>query len=307
MSSVTVSIDPHVHSDESYDGHEPVELILEHAAEIGLDAVVITDHDVIGESKRAAELAPEYGLIGIPGVEVSTAHGHLLAIGVERMPPRRRPYDETIAWIHEHGGVAIVPHPFQRSRHGVRQRNIPVPETEDGPAVDEGETSDIDALEPVSEAGTDGGTDRIDEVDAVETFNAWLFTGYRNRRARRFAKKYDYPGVAASDAHHLNYVGRAFTDVKIADRESVADVSADDVLDAIRAGTTTVDGRRAPIRMAAKHYVWAASRKTGYYARTGAVKSVTAARKGLVETVSAARVAVIQGTHRAARILSWIT
>jgi len=132
VSCVTVSIDPHVHSDDSYDGHEPVELILEHASEIGLDAVVITDHDVIGESKRAAEIADEYGLIGIPGVEVSTAHGHLLAVGVERMPPRRRPYDETIAWIHEHGGVAIVPHPFQRSRHGVRERNIPVPEGERG-------------------------------------------------------------------------------------------------------------------------------------------------------------------------------
>jgi len=132
VSCVTVSIDPHVHSDDSYDGHEPVELILEHASEIGLDAVVITDHDVIGESKRAAEIADEYGLIGIPGVEVSTAHGHLLAVGVERMPPRRRPYDETIAWIHEHGGVAIVPHPFQRSRHGVRERNIPVPEANEG-------------------------------------------------------------------------------------------------------------------------------------------------------------------------------
>ncbi|MUW15067.1 histidinol-phosphatase, partial [Halorubrum sp. CBA1125] len=127
MSSVTVHLDPHVHSEDSYDGHEPVELILEHAAEIGLDGVVITDHDVIGESKRAAEMAAEYGLIGIPGVEVSTADGHLLALGVERMPPRRRPYAETVAWIHERGGVAVVPHPFQRSRHGVRQQNIPVP------------------------------------------------------------------------------------------------------------------------------------------------------------------------------------
>jgi len=307
VSSVTVSIDPHVHSDESYDGHEPVELILEHAAEIGLDAVVITDHDVIGESKRAAELAPEYGLIGIPGVEVSTAHGHLLAVGVERMPPRRRPYDETIEWIHEHGGVAVVPHPFQRSRHGVRQRSIPVPEAEEDPTPGGNESDASVELEPIGEAGTDGGTDRVDEVDAVETFNAWLFTGYRNRRARRFAKKYDYPGVAASDAHHLEYVGRAFTEVEVAGRESVEDVTAADVLDAIRAGTTTVDGRRAPIRMAAKHYVGAAGRKTGYYARTGAVKSATAARKGAVETVSAARVALIQGTHRAARILSWVT
>jgi predicted metal-dependent phosphoesterase TrpH len=313
VSRVTVSVDPHVHSDESYDGHEPVELILEHAAEIGLDAVVITDHDVIGESKRAAELAPEYGLIGIPGVEVSTAHGHLLAVGVERMPPRRRPYDETIAWIHEHGGVAIVPHPFQRSRHGVRQRNIPVPRVDDNAVpVEDGPLGSAGVSTADEPAVTDGtgeveGAGAVDEVDAVETFNAWLFTGYRNRRARRFAATYDYPGVAASDAHRLEYVGRAFTDVAVEGRDSVADVTAADVLDAIRAGTTTVDGRRAPIRMAAKHYVGAAGRKSGYYARTGAVRSVTAARNGVVETASAARVAAIQGTHRAARVLSWIT
>lgn len=306
MSSVTVSIDTHVHSDESYDGHEPVELILEHAAEIGLDAVVITDHDVIGESKRAAELAPEYGLIGIPGVEVSTAHGHLLAVGVERMPPRRQPYDETIEWIHDRGGVAIVPHPFQRSRHGVRQRNIPVPKPdEDAIPVSDGsrESSPADG----DAAAARGEPTELHEVDAVEVFNAWLFTGYRNRRARRFAAKYDYPGVAASDAHHLEYVGRAFTEVEVEGRESIADVTGDDILDAIRKGTTTVDGRRAPIRMAAKHYVGAAGRKSGYYARTGAVRSATAARRGVAETLSAARVAAIQGTHRAARILSWVT
>ncbi|WP_128904508.1 CehA/McbA family metallohydrolase [Halorubrum amylolyticum] len=301
MSRVTVSIDPHVHSDDSYDGHEPVELILEHAAEIGLDAVVITDHDVIGESKRAAAIAAEYGLIGIPGVEVSTAHGHLLAIGVERMPPRRRPYDETVAWIHEHGGVAIVPHPFQRSRHGVRERNIPVPDSAD--RVGEA-TAESDGGGAAAEAAEAAG---VPEVDAIEVFNAWLFTGYRNRRARRFAAKYGYPGIAASDAHHLEYVGRAFTEVEIEGRESSGAVTADDVLDAIRNGTTRVDGRRAPIRMAAKHYVGAAGRKSGYYARTGAARSTTAARRAVAEVVSTLRVAVSQGAHRAARVLSWVT
>ncbi len=291
MSGVTVSIDLHVHSDDSYDGHEPIELILEHAADIGLDAVVITDHDVIGESKRAAAIADEYGLIGIPGVEVSTAHGHLLAAGIERMPPRRKSYAETIEWIHEHGGVAIVPHPFQRSRHGVRERNIPVPNTDDkGDGADDSPDSAV----------------ANDEVDAVEVFNAWLFTGYRNRRARRFAAKHDYPGVAASDAHNLEYVGRAFTELEIGGRDSVSEVTADDVLDAIREGTTTVNGRRAPVPMAAKHYVVAAARKSGYYARTGAKRSATGAKWAVTEAVSSVRVAAFQAIHRAGRALSWV-
>ena len=335
MSRVTVSIDPHVHSEGSYDGHEPVELILEHAAEIGLDAVVITDHDVIRESKRAAEIASEYGLIGIPGVEVSTAHGHLLAIGVERMPPRGESYADTVRWIRDRGGVAIVPHPFQRSRHGVRQRNIPTPgpadeavdEATDAEATDGGsvgaEGGKTEAADggAVGAAATDGASTEsvsatgpepepkpaapVAEVDAIEVFNAWLFTGYRNRRARRFAAEHGYPGVAASDAHHLQYVGRAFTELAIEGRESASEVTADDVLGAIRRGTTTVDGRRAPIRMAAKHYVGAAGRRSAYYARTGAERGARATVRTATDGLVAAKVAALQSIHRTRRFLSW--
>ncbi|SDF64620.1 Predicted metal-dependent phosphoesterase TrpH, contains PHP domain [Halorubrum xinjiangense] len=306
MSRVTVSIDPHVHSEGSYDGHEPVELILEHAAEIGLDAVVITDHDVIRESKRAAEIASEYGLIGIPGVEVSTAHGHLLAIGVERMPPRGRPYAETVRWIGDRGGVAIVPHPFQRSRHGVRQRNIPTP----GSAEDADEPVAADGAPDAGVVGTEPDPESepaapVAEVDAIEVFNAWLFTGYRNRRARRFAAKHGYPGIAASDAHHLQYVGRAFTELTVEGAESVREVTADDVLAAIRRGTTTVEGRRAPIRMAVKHYVGAAGRRSAYYARTGAARGARATKRTAVDGAVAAKVAALQSVHRTRRFLSW--
>jgi predicted metal-dependent phosphoesterase TrpH len=266
--NIPLQIDLHVHSEGSYDGSEPVDLILEHAADIGLDAVVITDHDTIHESLRAAELAPEYGLIGIPGVEVSTAHGHLLAIGVEEMPPRRAPYDETVDWIRDHGGVAIVPHPFQRTRHGVRKKNIP-------------------------------------DVDAVEAFNAWLFTGYKNRRARRFADAYGYPTVAASDAHTLPYVGRAYTEITL-EAESREAITAADVCAAIRDGSTAVQGRRAPIPMAAKHYCIGAGRKSGYYAKVGAVTTASYAKFGALKGGSLAKLGTMKTARGLASIFSGI-
>jgi len=178
----TLRIDPHVHSEGSYDGREPVELILEHAADIELDGVVITDHDTIEESRRAAALAPEYGLVGIPGVEVSTRAGHLLAIGVDERPPRGRPLAETVDTVRALGGAAVVPHPFQRSRHGVRKGHLT-------------------------------------ECDGIEVYNSMLFTGYRNRRAHAFARKRRYPKVGASDAHLIPYVGRAYTEVRLPDVE----------------------------------------------------------------------------------------
>lgn len=279
MTEITLRIDPHVHSEGSYDGTEPVDLILEHAADIGLDAVVVTDHDVIHESLRAAELAPEYGLVGIPGVEVSTAHGHLLAIGVEEMPPHGAPFDETVAWIRDRGGVAIVPHPFQRSRHGVRKRFI----------------GDCDVRESNDSRARQNATR---SVDAVETFNAWLFTGYRNRRARRFADANGYPDVAASDAHKVQYVGRAYTEVTVegVDRESV---TAEDVLDAIRTGSTRVKGTRAPVPVSAHHYAVGAARRSGYYAKVGALKSGYYAKVGALRTASLAKLGAVHGGYAA--------
>lgn len=226
--NITISVDPHVHSDGSYDGHEPVELILEHAADIGLDAVVITDHDEIEQSLRAASLAPRYGLIGIPGVEVSTAHGHLLALGVEELPRSGQPFGDTVDAVRELGGVAAVPHPFQRSRHGVRKR-------------------------------------RIDDCDAVEVYNSMLFTGYRNRRAKSFAERYTYPKLGASDAHYLPNVGRAYTEITIeTERGSTTDITRDTVIRALKDGDTAIRGRRTPIHKSTKQYAKGAVRKSTY-------------------------------------------
>jgi predicted metal-dependent phosphoesterase TrpH len=232
-------IDTHVHSEASYDGHEPVELLLEHAADIGLDGIIVTDHDVMYASLRAAELAPEYGLVGIPGVEVSTTSGHLLAVGVDEMPPRGAPLAKTVAWVRDRGGVAIVPHPFQRSRHGVSKRVL-----------------------------------KRTEADAIEVYNSWLFTGYTNRRARRFAERRHYPGVAGSDAHIVPFVGRAFTELDVDER------SAAGVLDAIRCGETAARGRRQPLPVSTRHYASGAARKSTYYARVGARKGGRAAVTG---------------------------
>jgi len=228
MAGARVRIDPHVHSRASHDGHEPVELLLAHASEIGLDGVVVTDHDEIDASIEAAALAPEFDLVGIPGVEVSTAAGHLLAIGVDRCPEPGRPLTETVEAVGAMGGAAVVPHPFQRSRHGVRKRHL-----------------------------------RGVDPDAIEVYNSMLFTGYRNRRADAFARRRDIARVAGSDAHHLPNLGRAYTAVDL-DAEVDVPAVADAVVEAIRDGETGVTGRRTPIPASARHYAIGAARKTSY-------------------------------------------
>ena len=222
----TISVDLHVHSEGSYDATDPVELLLEQARAIGLDAIAVTDHDSIEESLRAARLAPRYGLVGVPGVEVSTAQGHLLAVGVEERPASYRSLAATVERIRDLGGAAVVPHPFQRTRHGVRKRDIA-------------------------------------PCDAIEVYNPWLFTGYRNRRARTFARARDYPGVAASDAHDAAFIGRAYTDIELETDRPNAELTSDHVVRAIESGSTRIHGRRKPIPRSTRHYLWAARRRTG--------------------------------------------
>lgn len=176
-STKVLSIDCHVHTTDSYDSTATVEGVVRQAEKAGLDGFVVTDHDRIERSKRAATQAADFGLIGIPGVEVSTMDGHLLAIGVTSRPDPGRPLDETIETVRDGGGVAVIPHPFQRSRHGVSAA-------------------------------------AISDCDGVEVFNAHSLTGVRNRQAERFAATHDYPRFGGSDAHQAASVGRGVTYVE---------------------------------------------------------------------------------------------
>jgi predicted metal-dependent phosphoesterase TrpH len=205
-----LSVELHTHSSLSHDGRDPVELLLKQARAVGLDALAVTDHDEIDASLRAAELAPEYGLVGISGMEVTCAAGHVLALGISEAIPTGLAFGETLDRIRGQGGLAVVPHPFQESRHGV--------------------------LDKISK-------DKLATADAIEVYNSRLLTGRSNRQAERFARRRGLPMTAGSDAHIAEMVGQAVTTVD-ADDASVAGI-----LDAIREGRTTVEGKRTPWRV----------------------------------------------------------
>jgi predicted metal-dependent phosphoesterase TrpH len=178
-------IDCHVHTADSYDSSATVEAIVRQAEAVGIDGFVVTDHDRIERSLRAAERASDYGLIGIPGVEVSTADGHLLAIGVTSRPEPGWSLDRTVETVRHDGGVAVIPHPFQRTRHGVSAA-------------------------------------AVSACDGVEVFNAHSLTGVRNAQAMRFARANNYPRFGGSDAHRPSFVGRGLTYVETDRRRPTA-------------------------------------------------------------------------------------
>lgn len=205
-----LSIDLHVHSEASFDGRDSVELILEQAEAVGLDGVAITDHDETWATREAVERASAYDLVVIPGMEVSSAAGHVLSLGTAESIPAGLPFAETLERIRSHGGIAVVPHPYQESRSGVL-------------------------------ANITG--EELTAADAIEVYNSRLLTGRANRQARRFAERHDLPMTAGSDAHVCEMVGQAVTKVDPPERTASA------ILDEISAGRTSVDGSRTPWRV----------------------------------------------------------
>ncbi len=117
-------------------------------------------------------------LLVIPGVEVSTSDGHLLALGTRELPPRGRSPEETIEFVHRRGGIAIVSHPYHLFRHAMY---------------------------------------RIPDCDAVEVYNSKYILGIANFWARRKAERLGLPMVAGSDAHVADAVGLGVTIVHLED------------------------------------------------------------------------------------------
>ncbi|HTY15753.1 MAG TPA: PHP domain-containing protein [Methanoregulaceae archaeon] len=163
--------DLHVHSNYSKDGESSIQEIIRRAEIIGLDAIAITDHDTIDGAKMA--LTIETDVLIIPGIEISTKQGHLLALGTLVRYPAGLDVLDTIAMAREQGAVLILPHPYHMWRHGVARHFRAA----------------------------------INAVDAVEAFNSRYIVGAANRKAAKVARRLGKPVVGGSDAHNARYLG----------------------------------------------------------------------------------------------------
>jgi hypothetical protein len=172
-----LSCDLHVHSSFSRDGESTPEEIIRRAEAAGLDAIAITDHDTVDGAIAALSIPTR--IIIIPGIEISTRQGHLIALGVTEKIPSGLDVLETIRIAKERGAVLILPHPYHIWRHGVGRKL----------------------------------RSALYSVDAIEVFNSRYIFGSANFKAARMARRIGKPCVGGSDAHHSRYVGFGRTNV----------------------------------------------------------------------------------------------
>ena len=116
--------DLHIHSIFSSDATTTVRAILKQAKDVGLNVIAVTDHDEIRGSLEAQQLAPKYGIEVIPGAEISTKEGHLVALFIKSLPPAGMSLSDTLLQIGRQGGIAIAPHPFNNLPNSLSMESV---------------------------------------------------------------------------------------------------------------------------------------------------------------------------------------
>jgi hypothetical protein len=155
-----------------------LETVIETCQRQGLDKVAITDHNTIAGALALREMAP--GLV-IVGEEIKTPDGEFIAYFLEEEIPRGLSPQEVIARIRAQGGVVGVSHPLDRlRREAMRWANL---------------------------------MEIIDQVDALEAFNARTTFAADNRRAEELARQRGLLVTAGSDAHAACEIGQAYVEM----------------------------------------------------------------------------------------------
>jgi predicted metal-dependent phosphoesterase TrpH len=170
------------------------------ARAIGLDAVVITEHDWLWTESELEELrAQEPGLVVLAGIEVTAAEGHFLVYGVHDpfAFPRGMGVAEVCRAAHLQGGAVVAAHPFRWGQ-------------------------------PFDEILRD----ECPELDGMELMTSNMDADCR-KRAGRVWREHTLAGLGSSDAHQEEVLGFCYTEFDAVIR------SNKDLVAAIRARKTT--------------------------------------------------------------------
>jgi predicted metal-dependent phosphoesterase TrpH len=179
--------DLHLHTIYSYDGTASVPAVLKRAKQLGLDVIAITDHDEIEGALKAMEIAPNYGVEVIPGIEITTADGDLLALFITEKVDAGLSLIETVLRVRELGGICIAPHPMCS---GMGMKSLSA-------------RTILKALRNLKVAET---------LIGIETYNGTSIDRLSNYYAFILACQLDISQTGGSDAHVLDMMGFGITE-----------------------------------------------------------------------------------------------
>jgi len=164
-----LKLDLHVHTRCSSDAFTDPAVIAQIAKKRGLDGIAVTEHD-LPSSYRSNEI------LVVPGIEVSSREGHIVALGAYEAIPKGLSADQTIELLRGQNCVIVVPHPYDISSPSVdplRLRN---------------------------------------RVDGIETVNSSMIPfWFAKRKSEKAARTLGVSMVAGSDSHIPSTIGDSYT------------------------------------------------------------------------------------------------
>ncbi len=158
----------------------------------GLDAICLTEHDAFWDEAELEALRLATGFTILSGIELSTDMGHILAFGLTQGSPALATAAGAFARAQADGGLLYLAHPAR------------------------------DGLLRVSHA-------TVEYFESVEALNG-SDSRLQNVAASGLAHGFRLPGIAGSDAHIREEVGRAATRFNVPVTDTVS------LLTALRAG-----------------------------------------------------------------------
>jgi predicted metal-dependent phosphoesterase TrpH len=169
-------LDLHTHGwERSLDSGASALALAQRAAACGLDGICLTDHNALCPTDEARALSEQCGIAVIPGMEVGTDIGHVLAFGLDRFRPELVRIEQLRRIALAEGAVLVWAHPM-------RELHLPRPDWDQLPAL-------FDALEVVNG----------DHQDRPDGYLAGL------------AQRLGLGCTAGSDAHSIQAIGRVAT------------------------------------------------------------------------------------------------
>ncbi|MHA1971683.1 MAG: PHP-associated domain-containing protein [Candidatus Hodarchaeales archaeon] len=178
-------IDCHCHTKYSKCSNLEPRQILKVCQKRGIDGIILCDHDTTsGVHALRKVITGEYDFILIPGIEISTDKGEIVAAWVEERPSTNI-FPEVIDEVKDQGGLVIIPHPFDKIRKKAFQPDDSVAQY----------------------------------VDAVEVFNSRCVWPSGNKKALKYSERHDLLQTAGSDSHFSIEIGNAWLEGEFSDTE----------------------------------------------------------------------------------------
>ncbi|MFH0847935.1 MAG: PHP domain-containing protein [archaeon] len=179
-----LKLDLHVHTLRSPDAFTDFPSLVRGVQRRKLDGIAVTDHNLTCPYTSK-------DIIIVPGIEISSSHGHVIGIGSMQPVPRGLSPEDAITVMKEKGYAVVAAHPFDWFGRGMNPQGLRT------------------------------------RVDAVETINAGSFPFGRSKKlAEKMAANLGLPTVGGSDSHLPQTIGDAYTEVEVDDTATETIVTA---------------------------------------------------------------------------------